>query len=75
MGAEPFFTLLDQHDEDHKPCYWFRLHSRGDTVVAMMLPENQSQFSQTMLWQYWLGKASFQINPECFQKVAMEFKS
>ena len=51
------------------------MHSRGHTVVAMMLPKNQSQFSQTMLWQYWLGKASFQINPECFQKVAMEFKS
>ena len=40
-------------------------------------PENQPQFSQTTMGQYWLcktkPKTSFQIDPKCFQKVATEF--
>jgi len=37
--------------------------------------ENQPQFSQTTMGQYWLlAQTSFQVNLKCFQKVATELK-
>jgi len=56
------------------------VHSRDEQEVGMVhevqSPENQPQFPQTMMGQYWLGKTnaqtSFQIDPKCFQKVATE---
>ena len=36
------------------------VHSRDDKEVGVAYevksPEKQPQFSQTMMWQYWLGK-------------------
>ena len=52
------------------------VHSRNDEEVGMAhevkSSENQPQISQKTMGLYWLG--NFQINPKCFQEVAMEFE-
>jgi len=57
------------------------VHSKDNQEVGVANKvksiENQHQFTQTVMGQYWLGKTepktSFQIDPKCFQKVATEF--
>ena len=57
------------------------VHSTDDQEVGVAhevkLPENQPQFSQTMMGQYWLGKTkptqAFRWTQNAFKKVAMEF--
>jgi len=58
------------------------VHSKDDQEVGVAHEvkalENQPQFSQMMVGQYWLGitkpmQRRFPIDPKCFQKVATEF--
>jgi len=50
------------------------VHGRDDKEVGMAhkvkSPENQPQFSQMTMGQYWLG---FQADSKYFQKVSTEF--
>ena len=52
------------------------VHSRDDEGIGVaheiILPNNQSQFSQTIMGQYWLSKTKLLINLKYLQKVAME---
>jgi len=52
------------------------VHSRDyeevDMAHEVKSPENEPQFSQMMMGQYWLGKTK--PKNACFQKVATEFK-
>jgi len=58
------------------------VHSRDDEEVGMAhevkSPENQPQFSQTMMGQYWLGKTNpkqaFRSIQNVFKKLPRNFK-
>jgi len=58
------------------------VHSRDDEEVGMAhevkSPENQPQFSQTMMGHYWLGKTkpkkAFRSTQNAFKKLPQNFK-
>jgi len=53
------------------------VHSRDDEEVGVAhkvkSPEKQPQFSQTTMWQYWLGPNKLSDPPKMLLKLAMEF--
>jgi len=59
------------------------VHSRDDKEVGMAhevkSPENQPQFSQTMMGYYWLGKNKpkqvFRSTRNAFKKLPQNFKN
>ena len=58
------------------------VHSRDDKEVGVAYevksPEKQPQFSQTMMWQYWLGKTkpkqAFRLTQNACKKLLWNFK-
>jgi len=50
------------------------VHSRDDEGVGVAhevkSPENQPQFSQMTIGQYWLGKTKLSNEPEMLSKIA-----